>query len=430
MSDNLRPSVEPSSSQVDKASDTASANEATGSEPVVIPASAHQPTVSSDHPHGPPPAVAEPGQIGGYTIIRKLGEGGMGAVYLAEDPRLGRKVAIKTMKPEVATSKLDRERFLREARAAAAVENDYIVPILHSGELADGSQFIVMPFLQGEPLDMRLKRESTPNFGIILKVAREVAEGLAAAHAKGLIHRDIKPSNIWLEDDLTSKEPAQQIRRCKILDFGLARSVEKGDAQITASGAILGTPAYMAPEQARGEKLDHRADLFSLGVTLYRMATGQQPFTGPTPMAVIISVATDTPPPVRTLAPTLPPELADLIDHLMSKDPAGRPQSAAEVAKTVRTLIKDFKEKKTTQTVRPVMPAASPPMAPGLALVVPPAGPISQSVPQVVPTVEDSPEPPRVTKPVRVPGKRIRLSWMIAAVVCVLLVMPLGLWWS
>ena len=250
--------------------------------------------------------TGHPARIGDFTIVRVLGEGGMGTVYLAEDVRLGRKAAIKTMKPELAAKPENRLRFVREARAAAAVEHDNIVPVWQVGEAADGSPFIAMPFLQGEMLDDRLKREPIQPLGVILKVAREVAEGLAAAHAKGLIHRDIKPGNVWIEGDPESTELAQQVRRCKILDFGLARAVGTEDVQITASGAVLGTPAYMAPEQARGGTVDHRADLFSLGVMLYRMSTGRLPSPGPSEVPgyeLTTPWATLHPPPARTPQP-------------------------------------------------------------------------------------------------------------------------------
>jgi serine/threonine protein kinase len=277
-------------------------------------------------------------KIAGFTPIRKLGEGGMGSVFLAEDPKLGRRVAIKTMHPGLAANPADRDRFLREARAAAAVENDHLVPIWAVGEAEDGTPFIAMPLLQGESLADRLKREPVAPLELILKVADDVAAGLAAAHAKGLIHRDIKPPNIWLEGDPGSKRPEERVRRCKILDFGLARPVDGGTEPITASGAILGTPAFMAPEQARGEHVDARADLFSLGVTLYRMAAGRPPFDGPTPMAVLIALTTDTPPKARMAAPALPPNVADLIDRLMAKDRGGRPSSAADVSAAVRGI--------------------------------------------------------------------------------------------
>lgn len=372
------PSSNPASSQTphqEKASDTArNALEATGSNPV-----SESGTVASNHPNAPHPIVAgELPRIAGYAIARKLGEGGMGAVYLAEDERLGRKVAIKTMKREFAANKLDRERFLREARTAAAIEHDNIVPIWGLGEAADGTPFIAMPFLQGEMLDARLKRESVAPVDLILKVAGEVAEGLAAAHAKGLIHRDIKPGNIWLEGDSDS------VRRCKILDFGLARSVDKEDVQLTASGAILGTPTYMAPEQARGEKVDARADLFSLGVTLYRMATGRLPFDGPTTMAVLIALTTEMPPPVGQLAPGLQPELAALIDRLMSKDREARPQSAAEVAKIAHAVAVALHACGITPTVptrvTPLVAITQSDVPP----LVEPGEPISSSSPQLL----------------------------------------------
>ena len=291
-----------------------------------------------------PTGPTDPAVLGDFVVLRKIGEGGMGAVYLAEDRKLGRRAAVKTMKRELAADKTNRDRFAREARAAAAVESDYIVPVWQIGEAADGTPYIAMPFLQGEMLDARLKREGATSVALVLKVALEVGHGLAAAHAAGLIHRDIKPGNIWLEGDPAAREPARQVRRCKILDFGLARSAGPDgpdDTNVTASGAILGTPAYMAPEQARGERVDFRADLFSLGVTLYRMATGRVPFQGPNAMAVLIALTTETHEPVAQLAPHLPPALAALIERLMCKNPAERPASAAEVASAVKRLVRE-----------------------------------------------------------------------------------------
>jgi formylglycine-generating enzyme required for sulfatase activity/serine/threonine protein kinase len=308
---------------------------------------------------------SSPARIGDYNILRILGEGGMGTVYLAEDVRLGRQVAIKTMKPELATPD-DRARFLREARAAAAIEHDNIVTILHIGESADGSPFIAMPFLQGEMLEGRLKREPMTPLGILLKVALEVAEGLAAAHKKGLIHRDIKPANVWLEGDPTAPKIAQQIRRCKILDFGLARSMSATEMQLTMSGMLLGTPAYMAPEQARGERVDHRTDLFSLGVMLYRMTTGRLPFSGPTVMAVLTALATVNPPPSRTLNPNVPLTLSDLIKRLMKKDSGERVQSAAEVTAAIRQIAREQQAKK----------SAPPPLGLPTTAYVPPPIPV------------------------------------------------------
>jgi tRNA A-37 threonylcarbamoyl transferase component Bud32/Leucine-rich repeat (LRR) protein len=286
-------------------------------------------------------AIDLPERIGDFTILRVIGEGGMGVVYLAEDVRLGRKAAIKTMKLALAAKPENRARFIREARAAATVEHDNIVPIWQVGETADGSPFIAMPFLQGEMLETRLKRRPIQPLAIILKVACEVAEGLAAAHAQGLVHRDVKPGNIWIEGDPAAPEIYRQVRRCKILDFGLARSIATDDAHVTDTGVILGTPAYMAPEQASGADVDARADLFSLGAMLYRMATGRLPFHGPNTMAVLAALATVTPPPARSINPDLPPALSDLIDRLLCKDPAGRPRSATEVAAIIRRIAKE-----------------------------------------------------------------------------------------
>src|ERR1022692_532794 len=178
----------------------------------------------------------------------------MGVVFRAEDPHLQRLVALKAMLPGLAASESAKQRFLREARAAAALKHDHIVSIYQVGE-DRGAPFLAMEFLEGEPLDDRLKRQGRVPVPEILRIGREIAEGLEAAHEKGLIHRDIKPANLWLEG---------KKRHVKILDFGLARAM--GDTtHLTQSGAIIGTPAYMAPEQAEGQVVDYRCDLFSLG---------------------------------------------------------------------------------------------------------------------------------------------------------------------
>ncbi len=226
----------------------------------------------------PPQAAGEIGRLGGYRVLKQLGAGGMGMVYEAEDPRLQRPVALKVMKPEVAKNATARERFLREARAAARLRSDHVVTIHQVGE--DGPVvFLAMEFLEGMSLDDWLKRGSRPTTAQAARIGRQIALGLADAHARGLIHRDVKPGNIWLDS-------AHQ-GRVKLLDFGLARGGSEDDHQLTQSGTIVGTPAYMAPEQARGEKVDHRADLFSLGVVLYRLTTGRLPFRGDNTLSVL-----------------------------------------------------------------------------------------------------------------------------------------------
>ncbi|MBM4073393.1 MAG: serine/threonine protein kinase [Planctomycetes bacterium] len=221
----------------------------------------------------PPQAADEIGRIGTFRVLKLLGAGGMGLVFQAEDVHLRRKVALKVMRPEAAGKPGARERFLREAQAAAAIEHEHIVTIHHVGE-DRGVPFLAMPWLKGMSLEERLKQPAPLKPAQVARVGRQVALGLAAAHDQGLIHRDIKPANIWLEAS-TGRESGES--HVKILDFGLARALAD-DMHLTQPGAILGTPAYMAPEQARGEAVDHRCDLFSLGVVLYRLATGRLPF--------------------------------------------------------------------------------------------------------------------------------------------------------
>ena len=269
-----------------------------------------------------------PKQLGAYRIVKILGAGGMGVVYEAEDPTLQRSVALKVMKQEHALSSQARERFLREARAAAALQHDHILPIYHVGD-EGGVVFLVMPLLQGETLEDRLRRTPTLSTEQILRIGREIAEGLAAAHGRGLIHRDIKPANLWLEAGRD---------RVKIMDFGLARPIGEVDGHLTQSGMILGTPAYVAPEQGRGEEVDGRAALFSLGCVLYRMGAGAPPFQRKDPLSTIVAAATETPASPRQINQAIPASVSDLILKLLAKAPADRPQSASEVVDRVTDL--------------------------------------------------------------------------------------------
>jgi len=280
---------------------------------------------------GKPEAIGEIGRLGGYRILRQLGQGGMGMVFEAEDVKLERRVALKVMKPEIAKNKQNRERFLREARTAAKVESDHICPIYQVGE-ENGIPFIAMPFLKGEPLDARLKAGQRLPIEEIVRIGREVAEGLSAAHEAGLIHRDIKPGNIWLEAQRSGPP------RARILDFGLART-QSEDVHITASGAILGTPAYMSPEQARGDKdVDGRTDLFSLGCVLYALCSGDLPFRAETTMGVLMALATVDPKPPHEISNTVPRALSDLIMELLAKDAAKRPATAKAVIERLNSI--------------------------------------------------------------------------------------------
>jgi serine/threonine protein kinase len=259
--------------------------------------------------------------IPGYAIETLLGEGGMGAVYAAVDLNLRRKVAIKVMLPATAASPSARDRFLREARSAAAVDHENVVAIYHVAE-SDGQPYLVMPLLKGRSLSRMLQESGRPGVADVVRIAREVAAGLAAAHACGLVHRDVKPSNIWID------EPTGRVR---LLDFGLAKPHESVDGHLSKSGEVLGSPAYMSPEQAAGEPVDPRTDLFSLGAVLYEMLTGTMPFSGPTVIAVLTALATKDPTPVRGLNPNVPSTLDRLVRSLLAKEPMHRPRSAADV---------------------------------------------------------------------------------------------------
>ena len=275
----------------------------------------------------PPQAPDEIGRLGPYRVLAVLGRGGMGVVFRAEDPGLQRLVALKAMLPGLAASGSAKERFLREARAAAAVHDDHVVTIHQVGE-DRGAPFLAMEFLQGEPLDARLVRDPRLPVAEVARIGREACLGLAAAHERGLIHRDIKPANLWLE---------RKRGRVKILDFGLARAAADTTG-LTQQGAILGTPAYMAPEQARAVAVDQRADLFSLGCVLYRLAAGELPFKGSDTISILAALALDTPKPLRELNADVPPALADLVMRLLEKDPADRPESAEAVARALQAF--------------------------------------------------------------------------------------------
>ncbi len=267
-----------------------------------------------------PSDLAELKQIGSYAIERILGAGGMGVVYCARDTNLHRQVAIKVMRREQMAKPSAKDRFLREAQVLASFQHDNIVSIYQAGR-QDDLLFLVMPLLQGESLESRLHRERRLPIKEIQRIGEEIAHGLAAAHARGIIHRDVKPSNIWLE------APNDRV---KLLDFGLAQ--EHQSKPITQSGMVLGTPGFLAPEQILAEEVTERADLFSLGCVLYQMATGHTPFRKKSPMATLVATTTDEPVPIRDWNANISEETCRLIHQLLEKDPAQRPPSAENVA--------------------------------------------------------------------------------------------------
>jgi serine/threonine protein kinase len=282
----------------------------------------------------PPVEPGELGRLGPFRILEVLGTGGMGVVFRAEDTHLQRQVAVKTLLPNLAGSAEAKQRFLREARAAAALRDDHIVAIYQVGE-DGGIPYLAMELLEGESLADRLQRHGKLPFAEVLHLGREAARALSAAHDSGLIHRDIKPANIFLET-----RPAAAAARVKLLDFGLAWAKER-EARLTEHGMIIGTPAYMAPEQTQGLEVDYRCDLFSLGCVLYRAATGHRPFERADAVSTLQAIAEETPPPPHELDRALPAAFSDLVMALLAKAPANRVASASALAEALADLQRE-----------------------------------------------------------------------------------------
>ncbi len=267
------------------------------------------------------------GRIGGYEVTGVVGAGGMGVVLKAQDRSLDRIVAIKVMAPHLASSGSARKRFAREAKAAAAVLHPNVIAI-HSVASEDANPYLVMPFVRGASLQKRIDSQGPLPLKDTLRIGAQIAAGLAAAHEQGLVHRDIKPANILLEEG---------VERVTITDFGLARAVD--DASMTCSGVIAGTPQYMSPEQARGEPIDARSDLFSLGGVLYAMCTGRSPFRAETTYGVLHRIANDKPTAVCEVNTDVPVWLGHVIDRLIAKRPEDRFESAAQVAELIEGCL-------------------------------------------------------------------------------------------
>ena len=260
------------------------------------------------------------GKLGIYEIIEVVGQGGMGIVLRAWDTKLNRIVAVKVLAPEFATNPMAVNRFLSEAQKAAAVMHEHVVTI-HAVDDTHRPPFLVMEFIEGQTLQQKIDREGALQLMPLLRIGTQIAEGLAAAHERGLIHRDVKPANVLLENG---------VERVKIADFGLARAAD--DVPATQTGRVAGTPLYMSPEQAQGDSVDRRSDLFSLGSVLYAMCTGRPAFRADSHLAVMRRVCDDTPRPLVEVNPQIPEFLTELIDRLLQKDPACRFQSAKKSA--------------------------------------------------------------------------------------------------
>lgn len=283
------------------------------------------------------------GRIGGYEVTGVVGSGGMGVVLKARDHSLDRVVAVKLMAPHLATSGSARQRFAREAKAAAAVLHPNVIAI-HGVSNEQTLPYLVMPYVPGESLQKRIDEEGPLPLVDILRIGVQVAAGLAAAHEQGLVHRDIKPGNILLE---------KGVERVTITDFGLARAVD--DASVTRSGVIAGTPQYMSPEQARGEAIDARSDLFSLGSLLYAMCAGHSPFRAETSFGVIHRITHDEPRTIADVNPDIPVWLENLVMRLLCKQAEDRLQTAAEVAELLEGCLSHTQNPATTPLPAAIM---------------------------------------------------------------------------
>jgi serine/threonine protein kinase len=275
------------------------------------------------------------GRIGRYEIERKVGAGGMGVVFKAYDTELHRAVAIKVLAPHLARNGAARQRFDRESRAAAAVVHEHVVAI-HNVESSGETPFLVMQYVSGESLQTRIERTGPLSAEQVLRIGIQAANGLAAAHAQGIVHRDVKPGNILLEE---------QVDRVLLTDFGLARAVD--DASLTHTGVVAGTPHYMSPEQANGDQVDYRSDLFSLGAVLYFVATGHPPFRAERAMGVLHRICHSDHRPVWQVNAEIPDELSTTIDRLLAKKPSRRFASAEALQHALSQQLEKLQHRRT-----------------------------------------------------------------------------------
>jgi serine/threonine protein kinase len=261
--------------------------------------------------------------LDGYQLSKVLGRGAMGVVYLGHDPGLDRAVAVKLMDPEVSRDPASRERFAREARSVAAIRHDNVVQIYAVRE-ADGLLYLAMEYIDGQSLEEVVEKSGPLSIADLGAAAEQIAAGLHAAHARGIIHRDLKPANVLRGKD----------GRCRLVDFGLARSDK--DASVSVAGSVVGTPLFMSPEQVYGEPLDHRSDLFSLGTVLHVLATGKNPFSANSTVAVMKKVADVDPPPLRELRKDVPEWIERLVRRLHAKRANERFATADDVLAFIR----------------------------------------------------------------------------------------------
>ena len=300
--------------------------------------------------------------IGSYRVVAEIGRGGMGAVYRAEHPLIGRKVAIKVLLGELSKDADNIGRFFNEARAAAGIRHPALVDVFDFGYLPEGSAYLVMDFLEGETLGARIARGRMPS-EVAVAVTRQLCSGMSVAHAKGIIHRDLKPENVFLMADDGASVP-----QVKILDFGIAKLTGEQGAvsasQRTRTGILMGTPLYMSPEQCRGAgTVDLRTDLYSLGCIVYAMLTGGPPFQREGAGELIASHLYEQPAPVRSREPSVSSDLDAIVLRLLAKRPEDRQQTMAELDRELERLAAGATTAKGIPRTAPIMPAQ--PAAPG-----------------------------------------------------------------
>ncbi len=291
-------------------------------------------------------------KLGDYVVGSVIGSGGMGDVYAGEQPVIGKKVAIKLLKLSASADLQLESRMLDEARAVNAIRHRNIVDIFTVGKLPDGRTYLVMEWLDGEPLDRLVARGPLPPLEVV-EILEEVCSALAAAHAKGIVHRDLKPANIFV-----SPPDVKRGRFVKLLDFGLAKSVAPTAERRTRVGVVLGTPDYIAPEQATGKGAIPSSDLYALGVTAFELLTGTVPFSAPNVPELMLMQVNDEPPAPSSVLDSVPPELDELVLWLMEKEPEDRPASADAVLRQLGAIKKQLRQGSTT--VRPMEVQARP----------------------------------------------------------------------
>jgi eukaryotic-like serine/threonine-protein kinase len=294
-------------------------------------------------------SIAEGQSIGNYTVLSRLGVGGMGAVYLAEHPLIGKKVALKVIHGELAANKEVVQRFFNEARAVNKIGNEHVVEIHDFGQSPQGEYFYIMEYLEGRTLADVLVREGALLTQRALHIAAQIASALAAAHTCGIIHRDLKPDNIMLLDRLGDRDFV------KVLDFGLAKMIHDGaSAKLTAAGVVLGTPQYMSPEACESKRdIDHRSDIYCLGILLFQMVCGRVPFEGQSMGEILVKHVSQAPPAARAINPQVPPAVEQIILRCLAK----RPDDRFPTMKAMRDALLDADAYLASGP--PVMPAAA-----------------------------------------------------------------------